>query len=86
MIIPTHYLDKFISNPRPFEELLNDLIRGLCATSPISIDWDERVNVPDGGRDIVVKEGSSNKKRRYLPTVSSIWSIKSGKDGLQSSV
>lgn len=85
MFVHVEQMIRFVGEGRRFEQLLHDLIRHEAVTCNIpqqTIHWDDRVNVPDGGRDIVCEEGSSNRERFYLPVTKAIWSAKSGKDGL----
>lgn len=57
-----------------------DAMRGGVALD--AIHWDERTSASDGGRDIVVTYGASPPSW-LVPVKPSIWSIKSGKDGLK---
>src|SRR5262245_42444562 len=70
-------------NRSGWEQVWNDLLQSEAPGAGLDITdihFDERTEVKDGGRDIVVKRGASN-KTPLLPTVPSIWSVKSGKDG-----
>lgn len=85
MFINIGQMDRFIGEGKRFEELLHDLIRSeaaMCNIPQQDIHWDDRVNAPDGGRDIICEQGSGNKERFYLPTTKTIWSAKSGWNGL----
>ena len=72
---------------RPFEELLFDLIvaEGSChGIPPSAVHWDPRTNRGDGGRDIFVVDAEhTDPNPRFIPQRRSIWSAKSGKDGIQ---
>lgn len=72
-------------NRAKWEQVWNDLLRADAPAAGVStqgIDWDFRVSVKDGGRDITVKRGSSSPKQPLIPDVPSVWSVKSGADGL----
>lgn len=86
MLITDSSLDIFVGQGNAFESLLHSLIRAearVCGISPDQIDWDYRTNVPDGGRDILIRVGSSNNERQFIPSKPSVWSAKSGADGLK---
>lgn len=71
------------SGGRPFEEFVFDLVVAEASRHGIplgSIRWDNRTNVGDGGRDIVV-DHSHTDAVRFIPQHRSIWSAKSGVDG-----
>lgn len=72
-------------NRAQWEQLWNDLLQADALDAGLTaqdIDWDHRVSVGDGGRDIVVKRASQHEVQPLIPTVPSIWSIKSGSNGL----
>jgi hypothetical protein len=72
---------------RPFEELLYDLIVAEASRHgipPSAVHWDHRTNIGDGGRDIIV-DATHSDPPRFIPRLSSIWSAKSGRDGIQPS-
>jgi hypothetical protein len=76
---------RFGGNGDEFEAFIHDLIRAAARTSGISqnhIHWDSRTNAPDGGRDIIVEEGDPLGPGRFIPELPSLWSIKSGADGV----
>lgn len=72
----------------PFQNFVHDLVVAEARTCRIPLDrirYDSRVNVGDGGRDIIV--GTRHSRRaRFLPQAPSIWSVKAGDDGLEPSV
>ncbi len=73
---------------RPFEEFLFDLVQMEASRHgipPHAVRWDPRTSVPDGGRDIFVDATHADPSPRFVPQRHSIWSAKSGKDGLQPS-
>ena len=75
----------FSSNGTPFENFVNDLIRAAaraCGGSANYIDWDPRTNAKDGGRDIVVRQGNPQGPGHFIPDRPSLWSVKSGADGI----
>jgi hypothetical protein len=51
-----------------------------CRIPLYNIHYDNRVNVPDGGRDIIVNAQNS-RRTRFIPRPPSIWSVKSGAEG-----
>ncbi|MBA4387391.1 MAG: hypothetical protein C0404_05380, partial [Verrucomicrobia bacterium] len=70
----------------PFTKFVRALVKAEAAIhgiSPIDIDWDYRTNCPDGGCDIFVRRGHTDKDPRFIPEQPSIWSIKAGKDGVK---
>jgi hypothetical protein len=70
---------------RPFEELVYDLVRDEAFRHGIpyhKVHWDFRTTRPDGGRDIIVEDGHSDSTPPFVPQRPSIWSAKSGKNGL----
>jgi hypothetical protein len=75
----------FKGNGDEFEAFLNDLIRASARSCGISlnlIDWDSRPSVRDGGRDIVVHAGNPLGPGHFIPSRHSLWSAKSGADGI----
>jgi len=67
----------------PFQCFLYDLIVAEgrhCGISHEEIECDHRVNVADGGRDIIIRVGHTA-LRTFIPQVPSIWSAKAGADG-----
>jgi hypothetical protein len=75
----------FQSRGEAFEEFVRDLVRAVghsCGIDPIHLDWDYRTNVPDGGRDLVVKAPNKRSDKRFIPEYESIWSLKSGVEGV----
>jgi hypothetical protein len=71
-----------------FEELLYDLVvaeASRCGIRPSDIIWDPRPNVGDGGRDIKILTGHNIPNHPFIPQRPSIWSAKSGEDGLKPS-
>src|SRR5262245_2670012 len=70
---------------RPFEEFVLDLVRAEArrhGIPPANVHWDHRTTLPDGGRDIVVDAQHSDPNPPFVPQRPSIWSAKSGKDGV----
>jgi hypothetical protein len=68
-----------------FEKFARDLLRADARRLHLpsnAIDWDYRTNVPDGGCDIFVNTGH-DQDVRLIPKKVSIWSLKSGKDGIK---
>jgi hypothetical protein len=71
---------------RPFEELLFDLVAAEGSRhgiQPADVHWDHRTSRPDGGRDIIVVTEHTDPTPRFVPRRRSIWSAKSGADGLK---
>lgn len=71
---------------RPFEEFVLDLVREegfRHEIPPHHVHWDHRTNRPDGGRDIIVDFQHGDPNPPFVPQKPSIWSAKSGNDGLQ---
>src|SRR5579862_9690414 len=69
----------------PFENCAHALLveAGKFLTVPsTSFSWDDRTNVSDGGRDIIVSKGFAANVWG-LPIVPSVWSCKAGADGLK---
>jgi len=76
------------SGGEQFEKFVRSLIQAECALhgiSPTDIDWDYRTNCPDAGIDISIKEGHEDARPRFIPNKPSIWSIKSGANGIEAS-
>jgi hypothetical protein len=71
---------------RLFEELLFDLVvaeGSRHGIPPADVHWDHRTSRPDGGRDIVVVVEHTDPAPRFVPRRRSLWSAKSGMDGLK---
>ncbi len=88
MIVRNEDLNCFVGNADGFESLIHNLIRAearICGIAPDQINWDYRTNVGDGGRDVMILAGSSHPERKYIPSKKSIWSVKSGRNGLEPS-
>src|ERR1700683_1782738 len=71
---------------RLFEELLFDLVAAEGSRHgipPADIHWDHRTSRPDGARDIVAVPDPPAPAPRFVPRRRSIWSAKSGADGLK---
>lgn len=86
MIVRDEEFDRLMSNGADFEKVMESLIRAeawACGIAPTLIDWDYRTNVPDGGRDVMVRSGNQRTDRQFLPPDASVWSLKSGQDGLR---
>lgn len=89
MLITDELLNTFVGQGGPFEAVLHSLVRAeawACDIRPDQIDWDYRTNIGDGGRDILIRVGNSSAARKFIPAVPSIWSAKSGVDGLKAPV
>ncbi len=85
MYITDEDLEKFVGDGSGFERLIHDLIRAeawVCNIPQHQIDWDYRTNVGDGGKDVLIRVGNDFSNRKFIPETKSIWSMKSGKDGL----
>lgn len=70
------------------EQVINCLLRSIgrrVGLGAADIDWDRRISVGDGGRDIIVNLDHSHDSENFLPKKRSYWSVKSGKDGLKTS-
>ena len=79
----------FQGNGAAFEEFVHDLVRSVgraCGIDAINIEWDYRTNVKDGGRDLVVRVPNVRGDNQFIPSRRSIWSIKSGVEGVSSAV
>ena len=69
----------------PFQHFIYELVVAEarhCGVSIGRIRYDHRVNIGDGGRDIIV-EARHRRRQRFLPQVPSIWSVKAGADGVE---
>ncbi|GAA4458907.1 ATP-binding protein [Novipirellula rosea] len=67
------------------EQLVNSLLRSIgrkVGLGASDVDWDRRISVGDGGRDLIVHADLSHDGEAFLPQKKSYWSVKSGKDGL----
>jgi hypothetical protein len=85
MLVTDDTLNVLVGAGHAFEAALHSLIRAeawACGIAPDQIDWDYRTNVRDGGKDILIKVGSTHSERKFIPSLPSIWSAKSGSDGL----
>jgi len=85
MIIRDEELDGLVGKGQDFEKMIHGLIRAeawACGIRPNQIDWDCRTNVPDGGIDVLIRIGNQRADRQFLPSVRSVWSLKSGLDGV----
>jgi pyrroloquinoline quinone (PQQ) biosynthesis protein C len=85
MTLLDEQLDRYVGNGSEFERMLHALIHSeafACGIPPHEIDWDFRPHVRDAGKDILVRTGNLNAERRFIPNISSVWSAKSGQDGL----
>ncbi|WP_404304385.1 ATP-binding protein [Neorhodopirellula lusitana] len=70
------------------EQVINSLLRSIgrkVGLGASDIDWDRRICVGDGGRDLIVHADHSYEGEAFLPQQKSYWSVKSGKDGLDKS-
>jgi hypothetical protein len=71
------------------EAFVHDLVRSVCRFHGIDptgvLRWDYRTYVRDGGRDLILSVGSPTPSETFLPSAPSIWSIKSGEDGVSPS-
>lgn len=86
MVVTDKNLDCFVGIGSAFEALIHSLIRAealACGILPDQIDWDFRTNVGDAGRDVLIRAGNTNLDRAFIPKVVSVWSAKSGEDGLK---
>src|ERR1044071_6622740 len=86
MIVTDKNLDTLIGNGGAFEAVIHSLIRAealACGISQDQIDWDFRTNVGDAGRDVLMRVGNTNPAWTFISTVASVWSAKSGEDGLK---
>jgi hypothetical protein len=85
MLVTDDTMNVLVGAGHAFEAALHSLIRAeawACGIAPDQIDWDYRTNVPDGGKDVLIKVGNNHPERKFIPSVPSIWSAKSGSDGL----
>jgi hypothetical protein len=86
MLVTDDQLDIFVGKGSAFEAILHSLIRAeawACSIPQDQIDWDYRTNVGDGGRDVFIRVRNSNSIRKFIPSTPSVWSAKSGRDGLK---
>ncbi|HYH65478.1 MAG TPA: hypothetical protein VD866_12350 [Urbifossiella sp.] len=77
----------FGGEPARFEDFVHALIHEearACGVRASTIDWDPRTNARDGGRDIVIREGDPRGAGHFIPGRPSVWSAKSGADGVSS--
>jgi len=82
---PKDLLQAFQGNGHAFEDFVHDLVREVgrsCGIDPVTIDWDHRPSVKDGGRDVVVRVPNTRPDKLFIPNRPSLWSIKSGADGI----
>jgi hypothetical protein len=87
MLVTDDLMGGFVGKGSAFESLLHSLIRAEAwarRIRPDMIDWDYRTNVGDGGRDVLIRIGNSDPVRKLIPATPSVWSAKSGADGLKS--
>lgn len=85
MILTNDQLDKYVGSGTEYERMLHALIRAeafACGIAPHQIDWDFRPHVRDAGKDVLIRTGNPSRDRKFIPPVPSVWSAKSGKDGL----
>ena len=88
MFINHDELLSLVGQGREFEDLLHDLVvleASRCGIKPSDVRWDPRTNVGDGGRDIQILTGHNTPNHLFIPQRPSIWSAKSGGDGLKPS-
>ncbi len=72
-------------NANGWEEIWNDLVVVDACRGGVSLDvihWDCRTSAPDGGRDLIIDRGTTRQGAIFVPNRPSIWSVKSGADGL----
>lgn len=68
------------------EQVINTLLRSIARKVGLGVadvDWDRRITVGDGGRDVIVHADHLHDGETFLPKKRSYWSVKSGKDGLE---
>jgi hypothetical protein len=85
MILTNDQLDKYVGSGTEYERMLHALIRAeafACGIAPHEIDWDFRPHVGDAGKDVLIRPGTPSVERKFIPSVPSVWSAKSGQDGL----
>src|SRR5687767_5491255 len=73
---------------QPFERFMYDLVAAEAKIHRIpinKIDWDYRTNCPDGGCDIFIDHTHIDPAPLLIPCWPSIWSLKSGPEGIESS-
>ncbi|MFO0940143.1 MAG: hypothetical protein U0930_05190 [Pirellulales bacterium] len=81
-------VDAFSGESAKSEQVINTLLRSIARRVGLGasdVDWDRRISVGDGGRDVIVHADHSHDGEKFLPQKRSYWSIKSGKDGLDKS-
>src|SRR5579864_7586982 len=81
-------VETFKGNGEPFENLMNDLVRAIarsCGMDDTQIHWDHRTTLKDGGRDLVIDAPNLRTDKPFLPSRASIWSMKSGDEGISPS-
>ncbi len=83
----TDLVKKFQGNGGLFEDFTHDLVRAVvryCGVDPSNntVAWDYRSNVADGGRDLEIRVGNPRGGKQFFPQKPSIWSMKSGNDGI----
>jgi len=86
MIVRDEHLNGLVCKGDDFEQMIHSLIRAeawVCGIAPDQINWDYRTSVGDGGRDVMILVGNRRSDRPYIPSVKSVWSAKSGQDGLK---
>lgn len=83
---PNDLVRTFGGQGAPFENFVFALIHEAareCGIAADAVRWDPRSNAPDGGRDIVVRQGNPRGPGHFIPTRPSVWSMKSGDDGVR---
>lgn len=71
-------------HPNQWEEIWADVVSAEAHRVGIRLElvhWDWRTSAKDGGRDLVVEQGTTSTIAKLLPVRPSVWSVKSGKDG-----
>jgi hypothetical protein len=82
---PEDLVRAFQGDGDAFEAFMHDLVRAVarsCGIDPINIHWDYRTSVRDGGRDLILKMPNPRADKQFLPARPSVWSMKSGDDGV----
>jgi hypothetical protein len=72
-------------NANRWEQVWYDLLQadGFRAGLNVNdVQWDHRTSAPDQGRDVVVTRGAPNPGAMFIPAQPSVWSVKSGANGL----
>jgi len=88
MLVEPEDLRLLSGDGKRFEYLVHDLVRAECLLHGIpafEVDWDYRTTCPDEGCDIFIAKGHSDHNPRFIPNKPSIWSIKSGAEGIKPS-